>query len=313
MSTWGIVSTILAPTPEILRYVAYHLELGASHIQIYLDDENITALNTLSHHPKVTAVICDAAHWARIRGKRPKTHQMRQTLNATDAYRAMADVDWLIHMDVDEFLVSQKPIGTILGDLPPEQLTTRIRPMEALAGGNVTYKAFVPPKGGQRARIVNEIYPTFGRYIKGGFLSHVAGKPFLRTGLPDITIKIHQAFQGPKALSHDEQNPDIDMAHRHAKTWEQWIAQYRYRLEKGSYRAELGPSQSRAKGGLSLHELFRIIEAEDGEAGLRAFYDEVCADTPRLRAALLRHGLLREVMLPLDTAMARHFPDASTV
>ena len=312
MTRWGIVSTILAPAPEILRFAAYHLELGAAHLRIYLDDTNITAHQALSAHPHVTSILCDSSHWQQIHGKRPKKHQLRQTINATHGYGQMADLDWLIHMDVDEFLVSETPVAQVLDALPLDQMATRIRPMEALAGDGTAFKAFVPP-GRARARIVADIYPNFGQYIKGGFLSHVAGKPFLRTGLADMKVKIHQGFQGNTALSDDEQNPAIDMAHCHAKSWEQWIAQYRYRFEKGSYRAELGPAQPRNKGGLSLHELFTTIEAEEGEDGLRAFYDEVCADTPALRAALERHGLLRRVVLPLDKAVAKHFPDASIV
>ena len=312
MTTWGIVSTILAPAPEILAWAAWHLEAGAQRIHVYLDAENPEAEAALKAHPKTRVTTCDAAYWQNQHGRRPAKHQLRQTANATRCYARETGVDWLIHIDVDEFLVAKEPVGDVLAALPPETLTTRIRPIEALAGDGTAFKAFVPP-GRDRARIVERIYPAYGQYVKGGFLSHVAGKPFVRTGLAEMQIKIHQALQAGVALDGDEQNPLIDLAHCHAKSWEQWIAQYRYRLEKGSYRAELGPARPRDKGGLSLHEVFTMIEAEEGEAGLRAFYDEVCADTPRLRAALKAEGLLREVVLPLDSLRAKYFPDTSTV
>ena len=57
-----------------------------------------------------------------------------------------------------------------------------------------------------------------------------------------------------------------------------------------------------------MHELFAMIETEGGEPGLRAFFDEVCADTPSLRAALDAHGLLRHADLDLDAKMLRQFP-----
>ena len=101
----------------------------------------------------------------------------------------------------------------------------------------------------------------------------------------------------------------IALAHVHAEDWDHFLAAYRIRLEKGSYRADLGPERPRDKGGMTLHELFRQIEAEDGEAGLRAFFHEVCAATPRLTAALRSEGLLRRVDLQLDAHIREHFPD----
>ncbi|MFC3117993.1 hypothetical protein ACFOHS_05975 [Jhaorihella thermophila] len=84
------------------------------------------------------------------------------------------------------------------------------------------------------------------------------------------------------------------------KSWEDWIAAYRYRLEKGSYRAELAPARPRDQGGMTLHEALRFVEADSGEAGLRAFYDEICAATPEARARLHRAGMLRRCELDLD-------------
>lgn len=308
MTTWGLCATILAPADEILRFAAYHLEAGAHRLYLYLDAENPAAYDALKAHPKIRVTTCDAAHWQRVAGRRPVKHQVRQTANATHAYGRAGDVGWLIHMDVDEFLVADTPVAQILGAQPPEVQTARTRPIEALAGDGTAFKGFIP-NGPQRAATVGALYPTYGQYVKGGFLSHVAGKLFVRTGMTDVTVKIHNAFQGEVMNPGQVELPQIELAHCHAKTWEDWIAAYRYRLDKGSYRAELGPAQPRERGGLSLHELFGMIEAEDGTAGLRAFYDEVCADTPDLRARLDAHGLLRHVTLDLAAKRTRHFPE----
>jgi hypothetical protein len=304
---WGLVSTIKAPPAEVLRFVAFHLQAGAHRIYIYLDAPNPLAYDALKAHPKCRVTLCDAPYWAK-HGNRPQKHQVRQTVNATHAYHRRAEVDWLIHMDVDEFLVSERNISAHLAKLPTESKTARIRPMEALSGDGTAFKAFIP-NGPGRAALVRDLYPTFGTYLKGGFLSHLAGKVFVRTGLNDIRLQIHNAFQNDLALPGVDQLDGIDLAHCHAKTWEDWHAAYHYRLEQGSYRAELAPNRPRDKGGLSLHELFALIESEDGTKGLRAFFDEVCADTPSLRARLKAHGLLRKVDLDLTHALATHFPD----
>ena len=304
---WGLAATILAPADEIKRFAAYHLEAGAHRLYLYLDAENPEAFASLKGHPKIRVTTCDDAYWQKLCGKRPKKHQVRQTHNATHAYHRADDVDWLIHMDVDEFLVADRDVGEVLTDLPADQRIARIRPMEALSGDATAFKAFIP-NGPNRAQIVSELYPTYGNYIKGGFLSHLAGKVFARTGMAGIRVQIHNVFQKNAVIEGPEQNPDIDLAHLHAKSWPEWQAAYRYRIEKGSYRSELAPNRPRDRGGLSMHELFAMIEDEGGEPGLRAFFDEVCADTPNLRAALNAHGLLRHADLDLDAKMLRQFP-----
>ncbi len=310
MTTWGLSATILAPAPEILRFAAYHLEQGAHRLYIYLDDDNPEAFKPLKAHPKIRVQVCDTAYWKRHGGKRPDKHQVRQGTNATHAYNRRVEVDWLIHMDVDEFLVPQGDIGTILDRLPATTLSARARPIELLGGGRTAFKRFIP-SGPARLETVQQLYPTFGLYLKGGFVSHVAGKVFVRTGLPDISIQIHNAFQNGEQLPKSDELVQVDLAHCHAKSWDDWLASYRYRLDKGSYRAELQPAVKTDKGGMNLHDLFQMIEADAGEAGLRAFYDEVIGDSPDLRARLEARGLLRLVDLDLDRVVAQHFPDVS--
>ncbi len=305
--TWGLSTTILAPTRDILQFAAYHIEAGAHRLYIYLDAENPDAFAHLDAHPKVRVTVCDATYWKQRKRDRPQTHQVRQTANATHAYNRKAEVDWLIHMDADEFLVADRPVADILAARPADPPATRIRPMEQLSGNPAAFKAFVR-NGPDRARITADLYPTFGEYLKGGFLSHLAGKVFVRTGLPKIHVRIHNVFQNGEMLPCHERQDGIDLAHAHAKSWDDWIAAYRYRVTKGSYRPELGPNKPYEKGGLSMHDLFQMIEADAGEAGLRAFFDEVCADTPALRARLEAHGLLRHADLDLASPSGPPFP-----
>jgi len=310
VTTWGLAATIRAPAVDILRFAAYHLDQGAHRLYIYLDDENPAAFEALKAHSKVRVQSCDQNHWKRLAGKRPEKHQVRQTLNATHAYNRRSEVDWLIHMDVDEFLVGKQPVMQVLDALPSAVNSARVRPMELLGGSADAYKAFIPADG-QRRKVVNEIYPRYGAHLTGGFLSHVAGKLFVRSGLEDVTFKIHNAFKRDTMLPNAAELSEVDLAHRHAKSWEDWQAAFRYRHERGSYRAELKPATPPEQGGLSLHELFHKIEAEEGAAGLRAFYDEVIGDSADLRARLSAHDLLR--IAPIDHVgpMARHFPDAT--
>ncbi len=307
MSTWGIVATIKAPVKDTLRFAAYHLSQGAHRLYLYLDDADEATFVALNDHPQITPILTDDLWWEK-RGRRPEKHQVRQARNATHCYRRLARVEWLAHIDVDEFLVSTHSINDVLSDISAETVTARVRPMEQLSGEPTLFKAFVP-SGAKRRRLTDEIYPTFGHHLKAGFLSHLAGKLFVRTGVDGIRLRIHQIE------THSDDNPreieltQVDLAHAHAKSWDQFRATFKFRLEKGSYRPELAPERSRKSGGLTLHELFHQIAEHDGDTGLRAFFDEVCAATPQLIRALEKHNLLRRVDLNLDTHLREHFPE----
>jgi hypothetical protein len=306
---WGIVSTILAPTADILRFVSWHLELGAHRIFIFLDDDNQDAFAALKPHPKLRVRICTEDWWTQRKRKRPEKHQVRQSLNANHAYSRKSGLDWLLHIDVDEYLAPRGPdVATQLASVPEAMTVARVRPMELLSDGDgQAYKTFIPP-GPTRDTIVSDIYPTYGTYLRAGFLSHYGGKIFTRTGMDNISIRIHNAFQDKVRIDACHELVQMDLAHHHSLSWEDWHSRYRYRLEHGTYRAELDTSRAHKAGQMRLNDLFHYIEAENGTDGLRAFHREVAEDTPALRNKLSEHGVLRLVDIDLNAAVAKHFP-----
>ena len=306
---WGVVSTIKAEAEEILTFAAHFLDAGAHRLYLYLDAPCPQAFAHLKAHPKIRVTECGSAYWQK-QGRRPVKHQVRQSDNATRAYQRQArDVEWLLHCDVDEFLWAEGDIAERLASLAPETICARVRPIEALSGGDGTaFKSPLKPAGD--SRLAARVYPAFGGHLKGGFLSHVQGKLFVRTGIENLSLRIHNAFSG------EEQNPggcceltDMDLCHFHARDWDSWLGHYRYRLQQGSYRPGLKPAYARENGGMTVHELLSAIEAEQGEAGLRAFFSEVCADSADLRARLAAAGLLKIRQLDLDGKRQKHFPE----
>lgn len=315
---WGIVSTIKAPARAILAFAAHHLDLGAHQIFIYLDDDNHAAYSLLKAHPKLRPVLTDDAYWRGLGMKRRVKHQSRQFENARHAYGRAGDVDWLAHIDVDEFLTPSRPLADQLADLPPDCLCARIRPIEALAPVSTDQPLYAKACAQDRAtrhRQTEALYPDYGAHLNGGFLSHVAGKMLYRTGIPDLKVNIHNVFVGA-GKNPEQQNPgqveltETELLHCHAKSWEAFLAAFHFRLEKGSYRAELKPNRAPEMGGLTLHEMFKTLYDSDGEAGLRHFYEQVCTATPAHLGALESQGLLRRPALDLNAAVARHFPEA---
>jgi len=315
--TWGLVATIKADTTAILNFAAHHLDLGAHRIHIYLDAPAPQAHAALKAHPKCRVTQCDAAYWDR-RGKRPDAHQPRQSINATHCLHKRPQVDWLAHIDVDEFLWPSRPLPAQLAALPPDTISARIRPLEAMAPDpsdppppGVTWFKACAAFAGQRRNETAQIYPTYGPHLNGGFLSHVAGKIFVRTGRPDLSLRIHNAFidgtkdPSPATLDHTE------LCHLHAPDWDRWRAAYRFRLAQGSYRAGLKPPPASGPEALTMNALFSLLEEDSGDAALAAFFAEVCIASPDLRARLDAHGHLRRISLDLDAKRARHFPTQS--
>ncbi|WP_298675998.1 glycosyltransferase family 2 protein [uncultured Lentibacter sp.] len=313
--SWGIVCTVKAPLEAIERFAAYHLELGAKRILLYLDDDNPQAYESLRHHPALRVFQTHAEHWRSQ--TRPSKHQTRQAANARHAYRRHAGgLSWLAHIDVDEFLMPlHTPLSRQLAALPEACWAARVRPVEALWHPHEHYFKAMTNARKQRQQETEEIYPTFGAHLNGGFLSHVAGKLFVRTGAlkagaEKVDYRIHNVFIDGAENPGQHELSGTELCHLHATSFEHWMAHYRYRLAHGVYRAELKPNRPHAEGGLTLNELLNTLEQSDGIDGLKAFYEEVCAATPALLHRLEAHGLLRHYDLALESARQKHFPTA---
>lgn len=306
MTRWGIVSTVRGAASDILRFAAYHLDLGVDQMYLYLDEPNPKAFNALNRHPKIEVRNCDAGFWAYRQRERPDKHQIRQTANASFTYRK-ADTDWLAHIDVDEFLWSERPIAEVLSDVSKDIPGVRIRPIEAIANVDDLYKAYIP-KSPDREDIVQSLYPNYGAFVLGGFFSHVQGKLFARTGLPQINFRIHNLFQNGEILPTRTELTEVDLCHRHAPDWDHFLAHYRFRMERGSYQPGMSPNVPRDQGGMNKNELLSWIEAEEGLSGLRAFFDEISGADPAVRARLEQRDLIQHRPLSLDQKLGKHFP-----
>ncbi|EPX80486.1 glycosyltransferase family 2 protein [Salipiger mucosus] len=301
---WGIVSTVKAPLRQVARFAAHHIELGAQALHIHLDAPAPETAAFLSRHPRLQVTQCDADYWAQTGKARMEAHQLRQVFNATRCLRALApDLDWLAHLDVDELLLPDRPIATLLADVPPDRAWARIAPAEALshAEGRPGYFKLSHLHGGRPKAVLQDVYPTFGLHLYGGFLSHTAGKVLARTGIEDTRLGIHSLkYHGTEATNRHRLT-GAWLGHLHAPSWEHFRDHLAFRLEKGSYRRPSGrPEMGQA-------QLIDYLRDEEGEAGLRALFDEVCADTPELRQRLAAQGMLLHRPLDLDAAVTRVF------
>ncbi|WP_245216253.1 glycosyltransferase family 2 protein [Sagittula salina] len=299
---WGLVTTTNAPLAQIARFAAHHLDMGADALHIFLDAPAPDATDFL-RHPKINLTTTDAAYWEHHSKDRPAPHQLRQAFNATRCLHADTALHWLGHIDVDEFLISDQPLAHSLFTAPQDAAFARIPPAEALATDGPPPRHFklTHHAAGVKKAELQDVYPTFGMHLYGGFLSHTSGKVLARTGLTDTRLGIHALKRHGEDLKNRCRLPGVWLAHLHTPTWQHFRDHLGFRLTKGSYRArserpELGQS-----------ELLTFLMQEEGEDGLRAFFDEVCADTPALRGRLAARGMLLTRDLDLDAKVLRHF------
>lgn len=295
---WGIVSLIKAPLRDIARFAAHHLDLGAHRLYLYLDEPQPEAEAFLSGHPQIELVTCDDAWWATQKKPRMKTHQLRQAWIATQTYHR-ADLDWLAHIDVDEFILSPRKLGDDLAALPADMAALHLPPAELLAGTQDSFK-LTPREAGQNKAVLEDVYPNFGAYLRGGFISHLEGKLIARCGIPGLRFGLHALLQNGRPASNRMALPGLYLGHAHAPDWETFRAHLDFRLVEGSYRKP-------AESALHLQDIFEMLQSESGENGLRGFFNEVCEGTHALTTALEARGMLLRAPLDLDAKIKRIF------
>lgn len=295
---WGVATTLKAPRDKILAFAAHHLDLGAARIWLHFDDPTDPLAASFTDHPRITAIRCDDGYWEKLCGTRPDTHQMRQVRNVTRVLRR-AKLDWVLHVDVDEFLIPARQTAEILSDLPPEQLVLRVEPWEALHEPDLPDDIFTArhfrrqtPKGSDG--LARALYGEAGTLLESGMLSHTVGKCFFRTGIAEMIGRIHGARIKGIPVEGGAFHPELALLHFHASEANDWLSRLPYRLEHGAYQYRP-----------AMQAWLRQATPE----ARAAFYHQIQTARPELLAELDRAGLLRRETLGLRDALARRFAD----
>ncbi len=301
--TWGVVAQVKARVAAVETFVAWHLHLGAERVLVYFDDPDDPGYQRLLPlAPRVKAFRCDAAHWARLLGRRPERKTARQSANAQDAYRR-TKVAWLAHIDVDEFILplhwpgDVAPVPTVaerLAAVGPEVALQRLRPYEALIdpnGGPPRHFRAPPAAGPGRGPLLQSIYGPHAAVLVDGMLSHSVGKTLSRTGIAGLTPRIHAPRIGGEKVEAGFMR-GLVLLHYHVAGMEDWLAHLEYRASHGAYS---GRPASKA------------FFQNAGPEALAGFFQAVQVASPELLARLEEEGLLLTGAPPLQEVRARLF------
>jgi len=291
---WGICTTAKAPLQELLAFIAWHKHIGASHFWIHLDDAAKDKAEVLNGLDGVTAILCDDAYWAQKKSGRPAAHQARQSHNMQRVYK-LTDIPFLAHIDVDEYLYSDRDMADIISEWDDGSATLlRAAPAEALHDPTLPDDIFTGrqfrrpfPKRTpieQRVKVLGD-YELIMPY---NILSHRVGKALFRTGIKGMNARIHGGSKDKERL-RAKVHPDLTVLHFHSQNKEEWISNLLRRATKGAYRKN-APLVALAK-----HATEQEIDA---------FYTYTQTATPRLIDALQNQELLIEADLKLKEKVA---------
>lgn len=291
--TWGLVAQVRNPEAHMLAYIAYHLALGASRIWLYFDDPKDPAFDRISRLPRVTAIRCTDWYWALKGGRRDELIR-RQVVNARHAQRRCR-LDWLGHVDIDEYIHASRPVADILADMPADRPNLRMEPFEAMHDPSLPDDIFTACQfrgalSGEHQALQAEVFGPEAKVIGKGSLSHVLGKSFCRPRAPGMQIALHDVYLHGKPQDTPF-HPELRLLHFHAQDKEAWLRALPFRLSGGAYFYE-------DKTGLR-----DFLETADAE-GLGAFYDAIMTLTPRKAALLHENGRLITARLHLREKVA---------
>ncbi len=241
MASWAVVTTMKAPEEKVLAFAAHHLSLGAHHLWLYFDDPEQPIPAPLANHPRVTVTLCDEAHWMGFQKKRPPQHQNRQTQNARLTYRYMVTSDWIVHIDVDEFILTPRPITAILDDTPAETIAMKLEPFEAMHDPLLPDDIYTSREF--RGALRHEHWPRrraalgpYRKVIRDGMLSHTVGKVIYRTRVPGLLPRLHAVMVDKVFVPTPEWQPEMKLIHFHSQDRTDWIDRIPFRMTKGAYQ-----------------------------------------------------------------------------
>lgn len=304
---WGITAMVSEPDPLVLAWVAHYLAIGADHVWIYLDGDHASLRAQLANVAACTVIRVDAAHWP-FDTPRPSPVAARQRLALQHRYD-LAQVEWLLHADVDEFL-NMPDITTWLAGLGDDidyafALVSERLHVTAPDPDNIFDGVFRIMTPAPLADQVAAIDGPGARFLDRGMAGYAGGKSFFRTGR-GLEAKLHVP-RYPRRFTRATL-PGHPLLHFDGLTVATWL------MKKQRLIAQQ-PNAVNSQH-LSRRSQFRAIShIHDGphvnDTDPATLYHRIKCATPDRLAALDALGLIQRPQLDIPQALERYFPNLS--
>lgn len=303
---WGIVTTADAPAVLLLCHAAHHLAAGAAEVHVYLDTPPRPAdaplIARLAALPGCRVTVTGAAHWRARRRRRPRLHQVRQTLNATEAL-AGTRADFLIHLDVDEYLWLWEPLAPELA-LVPQGAYLKIGNVERIFTAADRGDAVFTPT----FRLPETLFAEPAAEVDGlaplGLTGHAAGKAAAPRG-HGYTFGIHRprfAGRGTPDYPRHRLSEAATILHFDGFTRRDWVFKLLRKAETLAAHPESPASEAR------LRQVAALMAEGNDLAAAEALHDRLKRLTAAGEAALRAGGRLAEIACDPGGAVARLLP-----
>lgn len=282
--TYSLCVTVKATSEMINLFLQHHLKTEVSEIFVFLDSPSDFSIEELILDNRIQYFQCDDEFWknreyfpilSHKKGIRPNGVEQRQYHNMLHAY-SITTSNWLMMIDIDEFLISTRNIETILAEYPENVFSVRAASLEAvyenIAPQNFQ-EAFSTPYFKSRTKFSypywDNIYTEKALNHKSGFFGHVTGKTFCRTGLELLRVSCHLTRPIDKDLVVAINSNELKILHFEALTANFFVEKNLKRVNGDFYVPYLDrPSQERL---IYIKEVFD----KKGKVGLYDIYNQM--------------------------------------
>ena len=235
------VVAMMRESPEIVRrFVEYYTQLGASEIFVYFNGP----AEELPWIAGVTRINCDPTFWDRNCDMPLVTIEDRMRICYRDC-QARCSTEWLLIVDADEFLFSDRSIALLLDAIPDDIDSIGVPTAEAVWGpGDDLEQAYgsthfrIKWASDTQWRLLRRmVYGAISSQMRWGVLGHVAGKHFVRAGRKFGEIGGHRSKRDGEVVTRPVAEVSDDwrgtyIGHFDAISLERWKRKWRWRLEK---------------------------------------------------------------------------------
>ncbi|EEW60763.1 conserved hypothetical protein [Ruegeria sp. TrichCH4B] len=312
--TWAVVATVAEPIELIAAFAAYHIEMGAAQVFLFLDAPRPGDADILEKLPGVQAICCDAAYWQeRLQRARPDSLTRVQRVNANYAYE-QTSADWLFHIDADEYLVSERGISDVLADVSEQVDYLRVQNLERVYRPHQQDQTFTTlfrvPFEGLRWQ-ERDLFGSAAVFTHKGFAGYTAGKGAGRADR-ELKLALHKAnFQKGAARTgppNETQCSEILLAHFDGFTPLSWMAKLLRYTDLGTY--DWQPGKGRGKGQRKRAKQIDFARYYGGELRrLVELHMLLKVVLPDQEQDLTQHGWLLELPVDPVAALRKLLPD----
>ena len=296
---WRVGAIMNEPLPEVLKFCAWYLALGADEVVICFDNPDDPAIDILSDHPRLRCISCTPAFWQSLGLTADDAFVTRQNAALTWIYQKYPD-GWLLNVDADEFLFFEgRSVADVLASVPIDKKSLRVKTAERIMAQDeaVLTHFRLPMERAVRHAVYGEDAQLFGPR-RQGLVGHAHGKSIVRCGIEGLVLRQHwprylRSDGADEMVLHNEDGAYL--LHMIGESYEIWRHKLAWR--------------SHARGFTDgLTERVKLAQrSSDPEEALRDLHQRLHHATPERLAALNAQGVLLTLSTDIDALVREYF------